>query len=94
MHSLSGRVAVASKVQDARLVPGSRDAFLFLSSIKQSIHKQPWPLCSSEGFLCAPNHLCQGRKDQRGSGLPGPQPSPRTPHKWWQDKEGGSLLLS
>lgn len=78
MHSLNGHVAIASKVQDARLIPESRDAFLFMSSFKQSISMQPWPVCAVPRasfmltFTCA-----QDRKDYReGNGLPGPPDLP------------------
>lgn len=63
MHPLSGCVAIASKVQGARLIPRSRDAFLFMLSFKQSISKQPLAnMHSSEGFLYPHIHLCPGQK--------------------------------
>lgn len=77
-----------------RLIPGLRDAFLFMLSFKQSINKQPWPVCAALRASCILIFIgAQGRKGHReGNGLPSPQLSP--PQRWWQDKKEGLLPLS
>lgn len=72
-HSLGGHVWQLCKAH-----AWSRDALPFMLSFKQSISKQPRPVCPALRasriltFICA-----QGRKGHReGISLPSPQPSP------------------
>lgn len=78
MHSLNGHVAIASKIQDTRLIPGSRDAFLFMSSFKQSMSMPPWPVCAAPKTSFMLTLTCaRSRKGYReGGSLPEPPELP------------------